>query len=156
MSKENTPQNYTMEKFEGGSVEVHAWWTPETKGATLKGVLIGFISQDKSDKLKSDMLVFELLEDLAKCKDAENTEKIITAKKGQNVAMSYYAGLQGLYPQKLGHVCHLQVVAEKKIPGQSPMKMFEKQTSTKPVRAIAKPESSANGASSDGPVPFEA
>lgn len=152
MSTKDTAQNYTMEKFVGDSIEVHGWWTPELKGPGLKGILVGFISETKSDKLKSDMLVFELVEDLAKCKDAENTEKIVTIKKGQNVATAYYTGLAGLYPQKLGHVCYVQQIGAKKIPGQSDMKMFDKQTSTAPVRAIAKPES--NGASG-GPVPFE-
>lgn len=150
MSQQN--QNFVMEKFSGDSVDVHAWWTPE-KGTTLKGILVGYIPEGKSEKLKSDMLVFELLEDLPKCKDADNTEKIITAKKGQSVAMAYYTNLGGLYPQKLGHVCYLTQTGEKKIPGQSPMKVFDKQTSTKAVRAIAKPETSANGAAQ--PVPFE-
>ncbi len=146
-------QAFEMEKFTGDSVEVHGWWTPEQKGATLKGILVGFISEEKSEKLKGDMLVFELVEDLPKCKDAEELTKIVTIKKGKNVATAYYQGLQGLYPAKLGHVCYIQQINAKKIPGQSDMKIFDKQTSTKAIRAIAKPET-VNGAAAE-PVPFE-
>lgn len=158
MAKNDTTatQNYTMEEFTGDSVEVHGWWTPEQGGATLKGILVGFISKDKSDKLKSDMLVFELVEDLPKCKDADDTSKIVTIKKGRNVATAYYTDLQGLYPQKLGHVCHIHQKGAKKIPGQSDMKLFSTQSSTKPVRNIA-PAAQANGAAhgAEQPVPFE-
>lgn len=152
---ESKQQQFTMEKFTGDSVDVDAWWTPEMKGGTLKGILVGFISKEKSGKLKSDMLVFELIDDLHKCKDANDLKKNITAKPGQHVATAYYTGLSGLYPQKLGHVCYLTQTGAKKIPGNSDMKVFDKQTSTAPVRAIAKPDPATLNGSRSAAVPYE-
>lgn len=144
------PRNFTMEKWSGGSINVDGWVTPE-QGKMLKGILVGNIPQERSPKLKSDQLLFELIEAF-ECKSADDTDVTVTCKPGQVVGIAQYKSLEGLFPQMLGHVVYLTMTGERPIPGQSPMKLFDTQTSTKPVRAIAKPDMHANGA---GPVPFE-
>lgn len=143
------PRNFTMEKWTGGSINVDGWWTPE-QGKMLKAVLVGNIPQERSAKLKGDQLLFELIEPLA-CKSADDKTDV-TLGAGKVVGMALYKSLEDLYPHKLGHVVYLTLTGERPIPGQSPMKLFDTQTSTKPVRAIAQPDRQ-NGAGAS--VPFE-
>lgn len=142
---------FTYEKWTGGSIDVDGWWTPE-QGVSVEGILVGYISKDRSPKLKSDQLCFELIADLPGCRDARDLDKEVTLKRGSVVAFANYKSLDGIFPAKLGYACMLTYTGDRPIAGQSPMKLFDVKTSTKPVRAIASPEPAGLG---NDKVPFE-
>lgn len=153
MTTQNEPIEY--EQFTGAfGARVDGWWQPE-KGSVVEGILIGFISQDRSEKLKSDNLVLELISDCKSCHDSK-ADKSVLLKKGQNVGVPVWKQLEGLYPDKLGHAVKITMTGTTKIAGRTDMKDFDTKTSTKPVCKMSAPSSAnANGSRSNEPVPFD-
>ncbi|HYX20448.1 MAG TPA: hypothetical protein VFA98_06340 [Thermoanaerobaculia bacterium] len=98
----------------GGSVD--GWWAPEGEDdAVLKGILVNFIDKDRSDKLQSNSLVFELIEATEGCKNGGSTampgekgdDKLHKAPKGCMIGVPEWKQLEGLWPRKAGHVVYI-------------------------------------------------
>jgi hypothetical protein len=97
----------------GGSVD--GWWSPPEEAGTyvMKGILVNFINKDRSDKLQSNSLVFELLED---CEFVKNggSEKlkgakgdIVKAPKGTTIGVPEWKQLEGMWPNKAGFKAYI-------------------------------------------------
>ncbi len=143
----------------GGTVD--AWWSPE-KGSTLQGIIVGFIPMTRSEKLKSNNVLVELLSPAASCVHG-GSDKIkgkkgdeVEAPKGAIVGVPIWKQLEGLYPGKIGFAVKLTMTGETKIAGRSAMKNFAIQASTKQIRAISVPVATSPSSTEDGEaVPFD-
>ncbi|MHB2027545.1 MAG: hypothetical protein ACYCPT_01855 [Acidimicrobiales bacterium] len=142
----------------GGTVD--AWWTPE-KGSTLQGIIVGYIPMTRSEKLKSDSVLIELLSPATHCTHS-GSDKIegkkgdeVEAPKGAVVGVPVWKQIEGLYPSKIGFAVKLTMLGETKIVGRSPMKNFQIQTSTRQIRAISAPAPTSSKIADGEAVPFD-
>lgn len=128
----------------GGSVD--GWWAPEGEGNhVIKGILANFIDQGRSDKLQSDSIVLELLEDCKGCKNGgsdkmpgeKGDEKLHTAPKGCFIGVPVWKQLEGLWPRKAGFKVYITRSGEKRSIGKGrSMYDIKIQTSTAAVRHV--------------------
>jgi hypothetical protein len=94
----------------GGSVD--GWWAPPPDAtATITGILVNFVDKNRSEKLQSNSLVFEVTEGAdhvknggsSKVPGAKGDGKLHKVGKGTNVAVPEWKLLIGLWPAKAGH-----------------------------------------------------
>jgi hypothetical protein len=110
----------------GGSVD--GWWAPpeDKETHTLKGVLVNFISKDRSDKLQSNSLVFELIEECDGCKNGgsekmpgqKDDKKLHKAPVGCTIGVPEWKQLEGMWPGKAGHKVFITRSGEKRSIGK--------------------------------------
>ena len=129
----------------GGNVD--GWWSPpEGKRIdTLKGILVHFISKDRSEKLQSNSLVFELTEPCEHVKNggsekiggAKGDGKLYTAPVGALIGVPEWKQLEGMWPKKAGHKVQIARSGEKRnaSKGRS-MYPIDVKMSPKPVRYV--------------------
>jgi hypothetical protein len=128
----------------GGSVD--GWWAPEGEGeALLKGVLVNFIDKERSDKLQSNSLVFELIDSCEGCKNGGSTampgqkgdEKLHTAPKGCIIGVPEWKQLEGLWPRKAGHQVYITRSGKAmKLDGGRKMYPIKVQVSEEKVKSV--------------------
>jgi hypothetical protein len=141
----------------GGNVD--GWWAPEEgKEAVLEGYLINFIDKDRSDKLQSNSLVFELAEGCEGCKNGGSTampgekgdDKVHKAPAGCIIGVPEWKQIEGLWPRKAGFYAKITRSAHKMdVGGGHKMYTFKVQTSTKALRHVEiydEPMSTGGGA----------
>lgn len=110
--------NETKTQFEdfvgefGGKLD--GWFSPakeEKAEVQIQGIIVDYISKDRSTKLQSDSVVLELtapLKKLAKHSGSSETLKgekgdMVDAPVGTRIAVPMWKQLIGLYPEKCGH-----------------------------------------------------
>jgi hypothetical protein len=109
-------KNVKMSEWQGrfgGNVD--GWWSPpeDDKEHVLKGILVNFIDKDRSDKLQSNSLVFELIEAADNCKNGGSTNMpgdkgdMGKAPKGCSIGVPEWKQLEGLWPRKAGHLVYI-------------------------------------------------
>ena len=129
----------------GGSVD--GWWAPpeDKEIHVLKGVLVNFISKDRSDKLQSNSLIFELAEDCEGVKNGGSEKmpgqkadgKLYKAPKGCCIGVPEWKQLEGMWPAKAGHKVLITRSGEKRSIGKG-RSMYDIKTkmTEKPVKHI--------------------
>jgi hypothetical protein len=94
----------------GGNVD--GWWSPpKDVTASFRGILVSFIDKNRSEKLQSNSLVFEVLETTEYVKNggsdkmpgSKGDNKLHKAPKGCMVAVSEWKQFIGAWPAKAGH-----------------------------------------------------
>jgi len=128
----------------GGSVD--GWWAPEGEDdAVLKGILVNFIDKDRSDKLQSNSLVFELVEATEGCKNGGSTampgekgdDKLHKAPKGCMIGVPEWKQLEGLWPRKAGHLVYITRSGKpQSLSGGRKMYPIKSQVSDAPVKKV--------------------
>lgn len=110
----------------GGSVD--GWWAPPEDKETheLYGILVNFIPKERSDKLQSNSLVFELTNDCAGVKNGgsekipgqKGDNKLHKAPKGCTIGVPEWKQLEGMWPGKAGHKVLITRSGEKRSIGK--------------------------------------
>jgi hypothetical protein len=128
----------------GGSVD--GWWAPEEgEEQVLKGILVNYIDKERSDKLQSNSLVFELLEATDGCKNGGSTsmpgekgdDKLHKATKGCQIGVPEWKQLEGLWPRKAGHQVFITRSGEaQKLSGGRKMYPIKVQVSDAAVKKV--------------------
>jgi len=94
----------------GGNVD--GWWSPPKDAvASFRGVLVSYINKERSEKLQSNSLVFEVLEDTSHVKNggsdkmpgSKGDNKLHKAPKGCTIAVPEWKQFIGAWPAKAGH-----------------------------------------------------
>lgn len=151
----NGPQNDEMSDWQGkfgGSVD--GWWAPPEDKEThvLKGILVNFISKDRSDKLQSNSLVFELVEECAGVKNGgsekmpgqKGDNKLHKAPKGCTIGVPEWKQLEGMWPAKAGHKVFITRSGEKRSIGKGrsmyDIKVQMSNNAVKHVEVYAEPD----------------
>lgn len=151
---EQTPQTYaapaveyTMQDWHGkfgGNVD--GWWAPEGDGPhVLTGILTNFIDKNRSEKLQSNTLVFEVIKPADNVKNggsekvpgAKDDGKLHTAPAGCAIGVPEWKQLEGLWPNKAGFVIQITRSADKRSIGKGrSMYDIKAQASDKKVREV--------------------